>query len=351
MTSAKKKFFSLRDIIIYVLSLGLAALFLYFAFRGVDTSQLWGFIKGASPLWIIALIAFQMAAHWFRALRWKAIMASMKPDVSTMNLFGAVLIGYGLNNIVPRLGEIARAVAVGKSEQMSKTSILGTVIVERIIDILLFAFAVILSGWIYEGDIYSGELSWLKLTITLGTGGFLALLVFVVLLIKYKERFSLFVTNLIGRFSPKFSAKLEEIFHKMIIGFSTLKTTESYIKTIVYSVLIMLGYAATSWAGFYALGLDTSYSLGLSAAWIIMSISSIGVIIPTPGGIGSYHTITKTAMLMLYRCPAELGLAYATFLHGVTYLLHLATAVAFLFYFKFKLPGVHKEDIIDIEND
>ena len=351
MTSAKKKFFSPRDIIVYVLSLGLAALFLYWAFKGVDTTQLWGFIKGASPWWIITLIVFQMAAHWFRALRWKAIMESLKPDVSSFNLFGAVLIGYGLNNIVPRLGEIGRAVAVGKSENLSKTSILGTVIVERIIDILLFAFAVILSGWIYEGDIYSGELSWLKLTITLGTGGFLALIVFVVLLIRYKERFSGFITSLIGKLSPKMSSKLEEIFHKMIIGFSTLKTTKSYIKTIIYSVLIMLGYAATSWAGFYALGLDTSYSLGLSAAWIIMSISSIGVIIPTPGGIGSYHTITKTAMLMLYGCPEALGLAYATFLHGVTYILHLLAAIIFLIYFKFRLPGVHTEDIIDIEED
>jgi hypothetical protein len=73
--------------------------------------------------------------------------------------------------------------------------------------------------------------------------------------------------------------------------------------------------------------------------------------IPTPGGIGSYHTITKTAMFMLYKCPAEIGLAFATFLHGVTYLLHLLSALVFLVYFKLKLPGVHTEDMIHIEED
>jgi uncharacterized protein (TIRG00374 family) len=131
----------------------------------------------------------------------------MKPDVKTINLFGAVLIGYGFNNLIPRLGEVARAVAVGKSENLSKTSILGTVVVERIIDLLVFAFAVILSGWIYDGDIYSGELSWLKLTIQLGTVLFIALIVFVVLLIKYKEKFSNLATSLITRFSPKTANK------------------------------------------------------------------------------------------------------------------------------------------------
>lgn len=351
MTSVKKKFFSPRDIFVYILSLGLAALFLYYAFAGVDTEQLWDHIKNASPFWIVTLIVFQMLAHWFRALRWKAIMESMKPDVKTINLFGAVLIGYGFNNLIPRLGEVARAVAVGKSENLSKTSILGTVVVERIIDLLVFAFAVILSGWIYDGDIYSGELSWLKLTIQLGTVLFIGLIVFVVLLIKYKEKFSNLATSLITRFSPKTANRLEELFNKMIAGFSTLKTTKNYILTVVYSVFIMLGYAATSWAGFHALGIDETYNLGVSAAWIIMSISSIGVMIPTPGGIGSYHTITKSAMLMLYKCPAEFGLAFATFLHGVTYLLHLFAALVFLVYFKIKLPGVHTEDIIDIEEN
>ncbi len=351
MTSAKKKLFSPRELLVYVISLGLAGLFLYWAFKGVDAGELWNNIKNASPLWMVLLIVFQMLAHWFRALRWKAIMESLKPEISSINLFGAVLVGYGLNNLVPRLGEVGRAVAVGKTENLSKTSILGTVVVERIIDMSVFAFAVVLSGWIYEGDIYSGELSWLKLTIQLGTLGFVVLLVFLVLLIKFKERFSNITTSLVKKFSHKTADKLEELFHKMIVGFSTLKTTSAYIKTVIYSVLIMLGYAATSWAGFYALGLDSSYNLGFGAAWIIMSISAIGVMIPTPGGIGSVHTITKTAMLMLYGIPAELGLAFATFQHGITYILHLVVAAGFLVWFKFKLPGVHTEDMIDIDDN
>ncbi len=351
MTSAKKRLFSPREAVVYIISLGLAGLFLYWAFKGVDAGALWNHIKNASPFWMVMLIIFQMLAHWFRAVRWKAIMESLKPEVSSMNLFGAVLLGYGLNNLVPRLGEVGRAVAVGKTEGLSKTSILGTVVVERIIDMSVFAFAVVLSGWIYEGDIYSGELSWLKLTIQLGTLGFVVLLVFLILLIRYKERFSNIATSVVKKFSHKTADKLEELFHKMIVGFSTLKTASAYIKTVVYSVLIMLGYAATSWAGFYALGLDSSYDLGFGAAWIIMSISAIGVMIPTPGGIGSVHTITKTAMLMLYGIPAELGLAFATFQHGITYILHLVAAAGFLVWFKFKLPGVQTEDMIDFEED
>ncbi|MBV6443848.1 MAG: flippase-like domain-containing protein [Ignavibacteriales bacterium] len=352
MTSAKKKLFSFREVIIYVISLLLTALFLYWAFKGVNTTELWDNIRSASLFWLLMLVLFQMLAHWFRALRWKAIMESLKPDVSSLNLLGAVLIGYGLNNVVPRMGEVARAVAVGKTEKLSKTSILGTVVVERIIDMSVFAFAVVLSGWIYEGDIYSGELSWLKLTLEIGTLAFIVLITGLILLIRFKERFSDLATSWVSKFSERSANKLEELFHKMIVGFSTLKTKEAYFKTVIYSVLIMLGYAATSWAGFYALGMEAKYSvLGFGAAWIIMSISAIGVMIPTPGGIGSVHTITKSALLMLYSIPAELGLAFATFQHGVTYLLHFVVAGAFLVYFKFKLPGMHTGDMINLEDN
>jgi hypothetical protein len=55
----------------------------------------------------------------------------VKPDASTLNLFGALMIGYGINCVIPRLGELYRGLFLGNGKNISRTTMFGTVIVER----------------------------------------------------------------------------------------------------------------------------------------------------------------------------------------------------------------------------
>ncbi|HEX2983443.1 MAG TPA: lysylphosphatidylglycerol synthase transmembrane domain-containing protein, partial [Ignavibacteriales bacterium] len=154
MTSDKKSRIGYKKLLGYMLSLLLAAVLLWAAFRGANIKEVINILSGVSYFWIAAFIACTLFSHLIRAVRWKIILNSVKKDISIGNLFGSLMVGYGVNTVVPRLGEIARAVTIAKWENLSRSSMLGAVIVERVIDMIALSIAVLISVFIWSENLY-----------------------------------------------------------------------------------------------------------------------------------------------------------------------------------------------------
>ncbi|RPI66445.1 MAG: UPF0104 family protein [Ignavibacteriales bacterium] len=311
----------------YLLSFLLSAVFLYIAFYDVDFQEVVRYVADASLFWIIIYVVVFFFSHYLRAVRWKIILHSVKKDASIKNLFGALMIGYGVNCVVPRLGEISRAVFVGRWEGLSKSSLFGTVIIERIIDILFLGLAVIVSVYLWSESLYI-NFPWLKSTLYITTILMAGIIIFLIMTIKYKEHFYGFIIKIIGRFSEKYAQKAVYIFEMLTLGFSSLKGTKNYLLVIFYSIAIIVIYAGTSYLGFYVIGMEKIKEVTFAMGWVLMSVSSIGVIIPTPGGTGSYHTLAKSALVLLFGFGEEISLAYAFITHIIAYVLFIILAIA-----------------------
>ena len=134
----------------YGISAALAIIFLYIAFHNVNLEEVIDLVSGASIIWIMVFTCSVFIGHIIRAVRWKVIMHTIKPDASLKNLFGALMIGYGVNCVTPKLGELTRAVFLGKWENLSRSSMLGTVIVERVIDVIALGLAVLVSAFLWR---------------------------------------------------------------------------------------------------------------------------------------------------------------------------------------------------------
>ncbi len=303
-----------RNIIKYVFSLGLSAVFIYIAFSGVDVPKVGEFISGASLFWIVILIITMIFSHYLRALRWKVILNSVKPDASIHNLFGAMMVGYGVNCAVPRLGEISRAVLLGKWEKLSRSSMFGTVILERIIDLIFLALALLVSVFLWSESLYV-QFPWLKTTLYLSSALMSLIVIFLYMMIKFKNKFYTIILNFIGKFSKKAAHKIAHIFDMLIEGFASLKGAKNYFLTILLSILLMLAYAFSAYIGFFTVGIKAPT---FTMAWVLMSISAIGIVIPTPGGIGSFEAITKTTMVLLFGLTEAVSLAYALLTHVIS---------------------------------
>lgn len=311
----------------YIFSIFLSVIFLYFAFQNVNVSDVFYHISRASIFWIFVFVVVNLTSHWVRALRWKVILRSVKKDTSVKNLFGAIMVGYGVNCAVPRLGEVSRAVLVGKWENLSRSSMLGAVIVERVIDIIFLALAVIVSALLWSENLYD-KFPWLKSSIYISLilmGFFIA---FFYLMIRLKERFYGIIIKLLGRISEKLAQKAGHIFEMLTLGFGSLKGKKNYLLTILLSALIMLLYALNSYVGFFTIGLQNIKPVTFEMGWIVMSISAIGVVIPTPGGTGSYHVLATSALVLLFGFGHDISLAYAVLTHGVSYFLFIFSAIA-----------------------
>ncbi len=313
-----------------LLSLLIAAVFLYLAFRNVNLKDAFALIRNVSLGWLAVFFAVFVFTNFVRALRWKAMLKNVKENVSLLNLFAAMMIGYGVNSVVPRLGEIYRAFFLGKWEGLSRTSMFGTVIVERLIDIIALFFSVFISVLIYSGDIYA-EIPWLKTTFVLGGAISGAFLFGIIAIVLSGEKSYAFIIRFISRFSEKFAKKLSDFFNSLIEGFASVRGGKNLLTVIVLTVLIMLLYGLNSLVGFYLLGMGDRANVNYSTAWILMTISAFGVVIPTPGGIGSYHAIVILVLTVLFGFSTDESAAYAILTHIISYVGFIVLAVVFLY--------------------
>ena len=322
MTSgSNKKKLHLKGVLNFALSLILTIVLLYIAFHDVDFNKILAIVYNASLIWIFIFAAVLLFSHFLRAVRWKIILNSVKDDTSIKNLFGALMVGYGVNCIIPRLGEITRAVLVGRWEGLSSSSMFGAVIVERVIDLIFLGLSVLISAFIWQEDLYS-SFPWLKSTLYISMAGIILFILFIYLVVRFKEHFYGIIVRTMGRVSGKAADKTAHIFEMLTQGFNSLKGAKNYFLTLGLSILIMLLYALSSYFGFYILFMQNIKPVSFAMAWVLMSISGIGVVIPTPGGTGSYHALAKS-VLMLFGFGEVISLSYAFLTHIISYFMFI----------------------------
>ncbi len=339
MLTLGKNTVNLREIFGLVFSFGLGFAFLYIAFRGISMKDFLASLSRVSIWWMLMYTAFSTFSHYLRAIRWKYLLSILKQDISVHHIFASIMIGYGFNNIIPRLGEVSRAVFLGRYEKISRVSILGTIVVERVLDIIMFGSAVIISGMIYAKNL-DDTFVWLKFTLILGAIVIVASIIFLVLLVKQEKKIVRLVQKLFSRSSEKTSLKIKILLEKLISGFHCFQSASDTLLTIIFSVLIMINYGLNTYLGFYMLGMQNERSIDFGMAWVTMSISAIGVMIPTPGGLGSYHSITKSVLQKLYAFGETISISYAFLSHAITYVLNTLFAVAYIILFRKKFGDI-----------
>jgi uncharacterized protein (TIRG00374 family) len=109
---------------------------LWIVLRGVDLAATADVLRSADPRWIALGVVFVMTDLAIRAVRWQRLVHPIKA-VRYLSMLGYLLIGYLMNNVLPaRLGELVRSHYLGDREGISRASALGTVVVERVVDLV-----------------------------------------------------------------------------------------------------------------------------------------------------------------------------------------------------------------------
>lgn len=319
----------LNKIVGTIFSVIVAVLLLELTFRNVDLSKAFDIIFNSSAVYLMLFIFSFFLSHILRALRWQVILRSIKSDTSFLNSFSSTMIGYGVNCAVPRLGELYRSFFAGKLENISRTSLLGTIVVERIIDLIFLALSVFISVIIYSGNLY-GQILWLKSALVYGIIVLMVLILLLLLSVKKKDLFLRKLDKLFYFISPKLSQKINYTFNMLVEGFAALNNKKNFVLTLFYSALIMIVYGLTSYFAFYVLRFNNHYPISYEMGWIVMTISAFGIVIPTPGGTGSYHLIVKSILEILYGFNSTESSAFALMTHSFSYVAFISSMLILL---------------------
>ncbi len=318
-----------------VFSLLIAALFLWFAFRGVPLSELWNQITEIKLGWIFPFTIVMLLSHYLRAERWMLLLTDLKIKPLRSTMMAGVMLGYMVNYAFPRLGEVSRPVYVARKNGLSSGKLLGTIVLERIIDLvcLIFFLLFISIYFIADEEILSqifGTEGWTT-RVYLFIPTVLALLIF----------FSWAGFRLLRFIETKwqldnpFLKKLVEFIDMFWKGIVSVRNVNNWPLYILYTLGIWAGYIMMAYLPFWMLDMHTIYDLGAIEAMVLTIISAVGMAVPTPGGIGSYHLFTQQTLWLIFSVPLVTSLTYATVNHGVTMIMVLLTGPLILWFDKY----------------
>lgn len=319
---------------VHAASILLAAFLLWLALRGVEWSVLSATLLKADYRWLLPIIAVTLLSHWLRALRWALFLdtvptlrgpqAGSPPPVSRTNTFVSVMVGYMANYAGPRLGEVIRTANVARQERRSFSAVLGTVVVERAVDMLTFGLCLLTIPLIYADQLQplwslltepvQSRFAQTSATLLWGIG----LGVIVAGLVALR-----FLWKGLGG-----SSRIAALAERFRIGLLSVTRTGRTVQVILMTLAIWVCYGFMAWLPFVMLGQNGPFGIGPIDAWGLMLIGAVGVIIPSPGGIGTYHFITIQALALLYGMPQTDAASYALLTHTGQMLLYVAVGFA-----------------------
>ncbi len=292
--------------------------FLWLAFRNVEFAELWDHISGVTFYWLPFFVIALTISHYLRAERWRLLLLEDGQKIHRSTLFAGVMLGYVVNTFVPRLGEISRPVYVARKEGISSGTLIGTIVAERFFDLLTMFFLILLVSFLLVSDLQIlqtvfgvenwtwKQYVWIPI-VFVGIGlGMVAFYRFMIVLNK---------RNTIENPVLKKIINAAKSFGE---GMNSIRRIQHWPRFLMYTVGIWTGYIFMTYLPFYMMNMQNIYGLTFKDGIVLTIVSSIGVSVPTPGGVGSYHLFVQQTLHLLYQIPLVEALTYATVTHAVT---------------------------------
>ncbi|MBI5401903.1 MAG: flippase-like domain-containing protein [Ignavibacteriae bacterium] len=321
-----------KKIIRFSVLTGLLVFFMYLAFKGIDFNGLISELEKTKYLYaILGTLIGAVFGSYIRALRWKYLLNPLKENISVKNLFSTVMIGYMMNALIPRAGEVSRPVLLAKKENISRASAFGTIVVERIFDMLSMFIVFGLCIMYYRQKISDtfGEFNIEMISLYFSIG-ILLFVLFVVIMLFNLEKTEAIVEKITSKILPaKYQEKIHKIFISLINGFLFIKYPKYYFKIFLLTVALWMSYAMATYTAFYAFDIH----LRFIDANLVLTLMSFAQTLPLPGNsAGTFHLFTKMALVNIFGVSAETALGYAT----VSHLLGFITLLSIGFYYSIK---------------
>lgn len=266
-------------------------------------------------LYLILAFLVALVSHWSRGARWAMLIKPLGYKVSNFNAFLAVMIGYFANIAVPRLGEVSRCLVLNRTNKVGVDKLLGTVIVERLVDVISLLLILILTLVLQFKTISGFFVDFYNRTFSNGQTTPGTLFTSSVLIIVIAVLIVIVVAAFLLYNKLKDHAILQKL-RGMIIGFKegfrTILRLENLGMFIFHSVLIWTSYYFMVYICFFAL--PSTAGLGPTIALAVLCMGSFGFVAPVPGGVGAYHVIV-TQTLMVYGLTQEDSRTWALVAH------------------------------------
>ncbi len=283
--------------------------------------------RTAQYSWLIPLVVLVIVSNVMRVWRWQVLLRTLPdrayrepeqgpPPIRFMTAFASTMIGYMANYVAPRAGEFARTGHLALQYDLRFSSVFGTVVVERVLDTLVLGIALITGLWYVRDRLpYFLEEAPLQLPHWFDD-------------LAFWGSVGLAVIALVGMTAawlfPRVAWRTRALYRLWIRpallhfwdGIDTVRSSPHPWYLVISTIGMWGGYLLMAYIPFLMLGLADPYAIGLGDAWALMAIGALGLLVPAPGGLGSFHYITILALVYLYQMPEAPAASYAVLTHA-----------------------------------
>lgn len=292
-----------------------------------------------TPQSVVLALALEVAFFLVRAVRWAVLL---KPQGATtyQTLFAATGFGYLVNLFIPiRIGEVARALVVSGKYSINPGGVLGTVIVERVLDLsYLLGLLGLTLLLLPTGSMEEPIRSIVQVSAVISFLGVAAIIAIVVL----REKALKLVSPILERLLPPALSRTTFSFIDSLVRGSVFPGgLRENIKLNVLSLLIVLLQVET------VVVLVESMNLGLSYGTIFLgsTVSILGAIVPAPpGNLGTFEVIWIATFVALGLGQGE-AIASGISVHLVSLLFVFLVGVPSLMWLGIRLSDYVKMSI------
>ncbi len=292
---------------------------MWYVYRNFDMHEIKNTLKNGVNYWWILLSLFAgLVSHFSRTIRWQMLIEPIEKKTTVTNTFFAVMVGYFANLLIPRMGEISRCGVLSRYEKISVTRLIGTVVVERLIDVIMLLICLLLVLFLQfniVSDFLSNNTDITSITnifTSVWTYAFIASLI--LLLRIFKKRFA--------RTSPYM--KLKGLWSKFSEGFLAIKNIKNKGLFIFHTIFIFVMYFFMIYLCFF--GFKFTENLSPMAGFAAFVLGSLGMVAPVQGGMGPWHFMV-IGTLQMYGVSKNEGAAFALVVWSALNLMIVITGI------------------------
>ena len=328
---SNQRIFDRSTIIRIILGTAIGGLAVYFAFRKVSVSQLGAVIAQANPWLLVVGLLVVLLNVATVSLRWWVMLLRNWRFSEYLALMGGVYLGQMFNILLPaRLGELARIYFVSERVQTTKSGLLGSLVLEKVIDfftygvaLLLLITAISLPAWITESG---------KTLIILA----LIALISVFVLVLWGRNFIVRITPLLKRLPEGWSERITGILERALTGFDSMREWRRQLPIWLLTIFSLFLATLTNYITLRAIHIQ----LPFTAALLILIVLRVGSAPPSaPGKLGVFQYLAILA-LAAYSIEKDLALAYGVLLYVVALVSKILIGVGIILFSRWRLPDL-----------
>ena len=263
-----------------------------------------------------------------RAIRWRYLLDPIGPT-----RFGPVLratiLGFAALALLPaRAGDVLRPYLVARAEGLNAASVFATIVMERALDLVAVLTLLAAFVWVFDGRAILPPrlLGPIEASAAMAAGTVVVLMAVMWTLATHPERIGRLVMRSDRLLPHRVAHRLARLARTFSEGFAVAREPRALAIAFVWSFPLWASIAFQVWLVTRAFEI----LIPVSASFLLQAMLVIGVAVPTPGGVGSFHEAYRIAVTTFFGAPNNAAVSAALVLHAVSFLTSLVPGVVIM---------------------